>query len=725
MRRFAGVSFFRAKCQNVAVSEQPMASPEGAGGPLWRKAAAFLPALLAVGVFFPTLGHDFLWDDIPLIVRNAWVHDFDSLSRLWTHDFWATQDAKNSLGGLGGRYYRPLVSTAFALQWAAADGSPLPFHAVNVLLHLGCTVGVQGFLRRRLPEGPWASAASVLGAAVFAVHPTRVESVAWVSGSCELWMTLFVLLAWHVWTSFYARAWGFLAAFALLLLGALSKETALVAPLLFLVDAWALPGPADRKKFLSALGLFFLLGLFVLGRTFFFPWGASASMDLALWDRVTASVGYLIRLLVTFSPISVQYSEILWNDAGGAEVPLWARALGAVALLSFVGVGVLSIRKEAVRPFLADAAWGVIALLPGANVVSLQMKVLVAARFWYLPLVGIVALSARLLCRGDARARVRMGVGVLGAMATLGWAWTSSLHAEKFASDETLWRYEAEAFPEHLLPAQMLQVLATQKGQVEEARRWAELTLERIWATRTVDVFRAQELFVSLDAILRAEAARGSPRVHELRNFLEEVFASKKAVLKWQGQPYSLKLSSREIRSLADQTYAPYLVLAEARLRTQDLEGALKVMDTATRRRPDVKDGWVFLARLNGLLGRWTQAQGAVQRALPLLSPSEGASLQKLFNTCARADTLGDDDRAIVQAQCQVAFDGLEWARRTLEKALEKTPRSLRLWKARMRLESRVQNLEGERAIRKRAREAMPGVSDALFDLEDDFAENP
>lgn len=683
----------------------------------------FLPVLLAVGVFFPTLGHHFLWDDIPLIVRNAWVHDLDFLSRLWTQDFWATQDARNSLGGLGGRYYRPVVSTAFAFQWAAAGGSPLLFHAVNVLLHLGCTVLVQGFLRRRLPDGPWASAASVLGAAVFAVHPTRVESVAWVSGSCELWMTLFVLLAWHVWTSFHARAWGFLATFALLLLGALSKETALVAPLLFLADAWA--GPSDRKKLLSALGLFFLLGLLVLGRTFFFPWGASASVDLALGERVTASVGYLLRLLATFSPISVQYSEILWNDAGEAVVPFWARAVGAVGLLSFVGMGVLSIRKPAVRPFLADAAWGLLALLPGANVVSLEMKVLVAARFWYLPLVGIVALGARLLCLGDARAHVRRGALALGALATLGWAWTSSGHAEKFASDETLWRYEAEVFPEHLLPAQRLQVLATQKGQVEEAGRWAERTLERVWATRTVDAVRAQELFVSLEAILRAEAARGSPGVHELRNFLEEVFASKKALLKWKGRQYPLKLTPREIRSLADQAYAPYLVLAEARLRTQDLEGALKVMDTATRRRPDVKDGWVFLARLNGLLGRWNQAQGAVQKALPLVSPSEGASLQKLFNTCARADTLGDEDRAIVQAQCQVAFDGLEWARRTLEKALEKTPRSLRLWKARMRLESRVQNLEGERAIRKRAREAMPGVSDALFDLDDDFAENP
>jgi 4-amino-4-deoxy-L-arabinose transferase-like glycosyltransferase len=88
------------------------------------------------------------------------------------------------------------ASIAAAAGHATADGyviNPLPFRVFSLLLHTGSTLLVFGLSWRILGSRSSALAASLLGAAIFAVHPIQVEAVAWISGQKDLLAGFFVL----------------------------------------------------------------------------------------------------------------------------------------------------------------------------------------------------------------------------------------------------------------------------------------------------------------------------------------------------------------------------------------------------------------------------------------------------------------------------------------------------------------------------------------------------
>ena len=142
-------------------------------------------ALLVAAVFGPSLFGDFIWDDVVLIENNDFAHGWKNLVHALTADFWAT-----SVPGLKpSGYFRPVVSLAFLTQFELFGGSPLGFHLVNLVLHLACVAMVYDFLRRRLGTEQTAAAplalAAALGAALFAVHPSRPETVTTFSSGCS------------------------------------------------------------------------------------------------------------------------------------------------------------------------------------------------------------------------------------------------------------------------------------------------------------------------------------------------------------------------------------------------------------------------------------------------------------------------------------------------------------------------------------------------------------
>src|SRR5262249_46308377 len=128
--------------------------------------------LLTFAVFGRTLGNEFVtWDDPQTISRNPWLNPptLGSLGRTWREpvmDLW--------------------VPVTYTTWWLVALMSHPPqafgYHALNLLLHAATVVCVY-FLLRRL-ELP--TLAASIGAAIYAVHPMQVESVAWASGTKDV-----------------------------------------------------------------------------------------------------------------------------------------------------------------------------------------------------------------------------------------------------------------------------------------------------------------------------------------------------------------------------------------------------------------------------------------------------------------------------------------------------------------------------------------------------------
>lgn len=203
------------------------ASPRALSPLLWPWLAF---ALLVFAVYLPALGGTFLWDD-PGHVTRADLRAFDGLIRIW-FEFGATQQ------------YYPVLHSAFWLEHHLWGDAPLGYHLINLLQHAAnaCLFGL--LLRRLAVPGAW------LAAALFALHPVCVESVAWIAEQKNTLSTLFYLCAAHVWLNFEddQRPKTYVLATALFLLALLTKTVTASLPAALLVLAWWRRGRVDWAR---------------------------------------------------------------------------------------------------------------------------------------------------------------------------------------------------------------------------------------------------------------------------------------------------------------------------------------------------------------------------------------------------------------------------------------------------------------------------------------------
>ena len=147
--------------------------------------AALALGLLVIGCYFPAFFAGFVWDD-EAFTEAAAVREVSGLWRIWS--------SPRAIENEG--HYWPLVYTTFWLEHKLWGLAPAGYHAVNVALHLANTLLLWRLAERLAVPGAW------LLAAVFAVHPLHVESVAWVIERKDLLSGLFYLAAFLVWVRF-------------------------------------------------------------------------------------------------------------------------------------------------------------------------------------------------------------------------------------------------------------------------------------------------------------------------------------------------------------------------------------------------------------------------------------------------------------------------------------------------------------------------------------------
>ncbi len=133
-------------------------------GARWWKTA--LPGLLLLPLvllaYLPALRGEFIWDDDYNVIKSAPLRSLDGLRRIWFEPG-ATQQ------------YYPLTHTTFWLDYHLWGLHPWGYHLENILLHAFSAILLWFALRRLKVPGSW------LGAALFALHPVGVESVAWIT----------------------------------------------------------------------------------------------------------------------------------------------------------------------------------------------------------------------------------------------------------------------------------------------------------------------------------------------------------------------------------------------------------------------------------------------------------------------------------------------------------------------------------------------------------------
>ena len=208
--------------------------------------AAGLIILITVLVYVPALRGGFIWDDDFYVTKNQALTSLEGLSRIW-FELGATPQ------------YYPLVHTSFWIEYHLWGLAPFGYHLVNVLLHAASAVLVWRILHHLGVPGAW------WAAAIFAIHPVQVESVAWITERKNVLSGVFYLAA--VWTYLRFRSLEeaapavggrrrfYLWTAALFVCALLSKTVTCTLPAALLLIVWWKRGRIGRRDLLPLLPL--------------------------------------------------------------------------------------------------------------------------------------------------------------------------------------------------------------------------------------------------------------------------------------------------------------------------------------------------------------------------------------------------------------------------------------------------------------------------------------
>ncbi len=449
-------------------------TPEPAAGVSFRD--LLLPlALLALTLlaFSPAFTAEFVhWDDPTFVIKNPriWGGPFDLENFVW---MWT--------GFLGGHYH-PLTWLSWRLDyalWGQQQNPAAGFHATNILLHAACAVLVYFLLKRLIAlaaagaSTPGLRFASFLGAAVFALHPLRAESVAWITERRDVLSAVFLFAAAIAYLrsvrpgeSALASPRAFLGAILLLILSCLSKAWGMSFFVLMLVlDIYPLRRlPADPRAWLSLASRpvliqkipFLIIGLITAALAAAAQNQALAAKTIAQWgilERCVQSIyGLWFYTKATFWPVGLSPFYQLPERLN----PWEPRFVTAYIFLAVAVVALIALRKR-FPALLAAAAIYAISLAPVLGILQ-SGEQLVADRYSYLAslvfsalLAGsIVAILRWSRSREDASAN-RKPVALLSlavpSIAVV--ALTALTYAQTgiWRDTETLWSYAATVTP--------------------------------------------------------------------------------------------------------------------------------------------------------------------------------------------------------------------------------------------------------------------------------------
>lgn len=352
----------------------------------------FLLLAVTTMVYYPVAGFDFVdLDDDGYVFRNERIRAGLTLENIR----WALQATAMA-------NWHPVTWLSYMLDAEMFGISPGAFHLTNLVFHLANSL-LLFLLLQMATSRPWRSAAV---AALFALHPLHVESVAWVSERKDVLSTFFWLLCSLAYLQYgrrQNRRW-YLVVVALFTLGLAAKPMVVTLPIiLLLMDYWPLErfgrqptGPGTAGERLSPAFLIFekvpLLLLALAGglATLLAQKGFAAVQSLEALPVVTrlanasiATIGYLAKMVWPVS-LTVLYP---YPD----QIPYWEVCL-ALGLILAVSLAAFVLRRR--RPYLAVGwLWYLITLLPVIGIIQVGSQAM-ADRYTYIPLIGIFIMIA-------------------------------------------------------------------------------------------------------------------------------------------------------------------------------------------------------------------------------------------------------------------------------------------------------------------------------------------
>jgi len=434
----------------------------------------FFLALLVWGVFGKTLHHNFVnYDDGLYVFENAQItHGVTLESVRWaiTHPH--------------GDNWHPLTSFSHMLDVQFYGLNPGGHHLTNVLLHMA-TVILLFLVLRKLTGSLWRSA---FVAAVFAIHPLRVESVAWISERKDVLSGLFFMLALGAYTRYARVASGgwrvtgrrYSAVVLFFILGLMSKPMLVTLPfVLLLLDFW----PLGRLKALKtkkqiAWMIFEKAPLLLLTAVFcgITVWTqrhtiAAAETLPVPWRFGNAFCSYATYIKQLIFPLGL--APFYPQETG---LPLWKIGL-SMTLLAAISWGVFAGRKK--YPYLITGwLWYLGMLVPVIGIMQVGAQAH-ADRYTYLPHIGLIIMAVWLAADWCTSLRYRRAIfSTTAAVILVALALAACRQTQYWRNSYSLWNHTLACTGRNYLAHKNLGLALYKQGSFDEAIKHYEESIK-------------------------------------------------------------------------------------------------------------------------------------------------------------------------------------------------------------------------------------------------------
>ncbi|MFA5355848.1 MAG: tetratricopeptide repeat protein [Candidatus Omnitrophota bacterium] len=404
--------------------------------------------ILGLAAYANSLQGGFVWDDYGLVVQDSYIKSWSNIGKVFTESF-------GSGGGAVSNFYRPLQALIHMIDYSLFGLNPWGYRLTSITAHILAALAAYWFIS--ILSG--SSIIAFIAGLLFLLHPIQTESVCFISGVSDPLSLLFILLSLRFYISNNAKTYFLSPAFFILAL--LSKENAVMLPLLVLALHYAFSRRMEKKK---ALPIFFIVSVYILFRVRVSEdFISSVIIQGSTLERIP---GFFIataeysRLLIFPYGLHLDYGNRLFSFSDPRAIS------GAVILSALVLIVLLAGKKKPLVSF--SLLWFMIMLIPVSNIYPVNESFMME-HWLYAPSLGLFLLFASLLCRPCGRKYTTFSLRVFLALIIAAYIFLTFRQSRYWENQEVLYKRGISYSPDSYILHNQLGLEYFNSGDNEKA----------------------------------------------------------------------------------------------------------------------------------------------------------------------------------------------------------------------------------------------------------------